>query len=133
MLAAALQVLGALLKEKAAHSAGTLLSWALQRPQLIDMDLIGTAGLAATPTGLFFHSTHFLILAAQRMVHVGDASSSSSSNIGTYAAAMTQQLEQSGAGRQQCVALQLFSCETSAYKGCCSLNPAIVRITITCS
>jgi hypothetical protein len=110
MLAVALQVLGVLLKEKAAHSAGTLLSWALQRPQLIDMDLIGTAGLAATPTGLFFHSTHFLILAAQRMVHVGDArSSSSSSNIGTYAAAMTQQLEQSGAGRQQCVALQLSS------------------------
>jgi hypothetical protein len=36
----ALQVLGAVLRHQAVRSAGTLLAWTLQRPQLIDMELL---------------------------------------------------------------------------------------------
>jgi hypothetical protein len=92
------QLLGVLLQEKVAFSAGALLSWVLQRPELLNISLIGTAGWSRTLTGPFYRSAHLVTLAATKICCMAQAtSSSSSSSMGTYAAAMTQQLEQSGA------------------------------------
>jgi hypothetical protein len=94
------QVLGAVLRQKAAHSAGTLLMWSLQRPQLLDLDRAQGIPAARTVAGLLNRSSNCVGLMAETFVNANSArsnSSSSSSSIGTYAAAMTQQLEQSGA------------------------------------
>jgi hypothetical protein len=91
-------VLGVVLRHKAAHSAGTLLMWALQRPQLIDMDHAEEppAGIPATLTGLLYQSSSCLGWLAVTFAQANSYSSSNGKIIGTYAAAMTQQLEQSG-------------------------------------
>jgi hypothetical protein len=87
------QVLGVLLRHKAAYSAGTLLMWTLQRPQLIDMDFSELSTIA----GLMYQSSYCVtVLAVAFNAATRDNSSNSSRSIGTYAAAMTQQLEQSG-------------------------------------
>jgi hypothetical protein len=85
-----LQVLS-VLRHKAAHSAGTLLMWVLQRPQLIDMDQA-----RGTLAEMLYRSSYCLGLLAVAVKKAHSVSSSSNS-IGTHAAAMTQQLEQSGA------------------------------------
>jgi hypothetical protein len=92
-------VLGVLLRHKAARNAGTLLMWALQRPQLIDMDQEPAGTPRGTPSArtlaglLFLRSSSCVGVMAEAFT---SANSVSSSSIGTYAAAMTQ-LEQSGA------------------------------------
>jgi hypothetical protein len=86
------QVLGVLLRHKAAYSAGTLLMWTLQRPQLIDMDYSELSSLA----GLMYQSSYCVTVLAVAFNAATRDNSSSSRSIGTYAAAMTQQLEQSG-------------------------------------
>jgi hypothetical protein len=96
-----LQVLGVVLRHKAAFSAGTLLMWALQRPELIDMGHADSAeasqGTTRTLTGLLLQSSRCLELMAVVFVHMHiDPVSSRSTTIGRYAAAMSQQLEQSG-------------------------------------
>jgi hypothetical protein len=94
-----LSVLGVLLRNKAARNAGTLLMWALQQPQLIDMDhaQLPPPDTPRTLAGLLYHSSWCLGTLAAAFANTNSVSSSSSSNsIGTYAAAMTQQLEQSG-------------------------------------
>jgi hypothetical protein len=91
------QVLGAVLRQKAAHSAGILLMWSLQRPQLLDVDRAQGTPAARTVAGLLNRSSNCVGLMAETFVNANSVSSSSSSSIGTYAAAMTQQLEQSGA------------------------------------
>jgi hypothetical protein len=85
------------LRYKAAHSAGTLLMWALQRPQLIDMDQAQVPGQDSTRTlaGLLQRSSLCLGCLTEAVTTAHSVSSSSNS-IGTYAAAMTQQLKQSG-------------------------------------
>jgi hypothetical protein len=94
-------VLGVVLRHKAARSAGTLLMWALQRPQLIDMDHAqAPAGTPLTPAQLLYQSSCCLGMLSVAMAEAHSVSSSSSSSsgnsIGTYAAAITQQLEQAG-------------------------------------
>jgi hypothetical protein len=86
-------VLGVVLRHKAARSAGTLLMWALQRPQLINLDhaQVPPPDTPRTLAGLLYHSSYCLGLMAVALTTLN-----SSSSIGTYAAAMTQQLEQSG-------------------------------------
>uniref|UniRef100_A0A383WDM2 MYND-type domain-containing protein n=1 Tax=Tetradesmus obliquus TaxID=3088 RepID=A0A383WDM2_TETOB len=90
-------------------SAGTLLTWVLQRPELITTDrptVPGSRLLAA----LYHESHRCLAMTVIAIVGVGRSGSSSSSSsssssvvvveaagsVGTLAAAMTQQLEQSG-------------------------------------
>jgi hypothetical protein len=92
------------MRHKAVHSAGTLLMWTLQRPQLIDIDdaqAPPSPGNPATLGGLLYQSSYCLALLAVVFAEANDDSSSSNSSgrsrsIGTFAAAMTQQLEHSG-------------------------------------
>jgi hypothetical protein len=89
-----------MLRHKAAHSAGTLLMWALQRPQLIDMDhaYYPPPDIPRTLAGLLYHSSHCIGSLTATFSNAYSVSNRSINNsIGTYAAAMTLQLEQSGA------------------------------------
>ncbi|WIA22392.1 hypothetical protein OEZ85_004699 [Tetradesmus obliquus] len=104
------QVLGAVLRCKAVASAGSMLAWVLQRPELIDADQLTAPSKECkrSLTGLFLHSQQCLTLTARGIAGLGCSSSSSSSSsssggggggsgsVGTLAAAMTQQMQQSG-------------------------------------
>jgi hypothetical protein len=70
--------------------------WALQRPRLIDMDPaeVSTPDTPRTLAGLLCHSSQCLRMFVVAFTKAD--SDGSSNSIGTYAAAMTQQLEQSG-------------------------------------
>jgi hypothetical protein len=96
-----LQVLGVVLRLKAAFSAGMLLAWVLQRPELIDLSHTEPpSGTTHTLVELFYESSRCLIVMAVVLVYTDQDRSrdtGSTTSIGTFAAAMTQQLEQSGA------------------------------------
>jgi hypothetical protein len=93
-----LQVLGALLRHQAVRSAGTLLAWTLQRPELIDQDLLEQRDSRVSRTlSALWHSSHQCLgLTAFAVAGLVHNSSSGRGNVGTLAAAMTQQLGQSG-------------------------------------
>jgi hypothetical protein len=115
----ALQVLGALLRHQVVRSAGTLLAWTLQRPELIDADQLPTLGVrfSRTLTALSCHSRHCLGRVAVGVVRMDEGSSSSSAgsgSVGTLAAAMTQQLEQSGEKQAQLHA-HVRSCDSTHW------------------
>uniref|UniRef100_A0A383VUM1 MYND-type domain-containing protein n=1 Tax=Tetradesmus obliquus TaxID=3088 RepID=A0A383VUM1_TETOB len=86
---------------QAVRSAGSLFVWALQRPDLIDPDQLEapSRNFLRTLSGLFCHSYQTLADIAVAVLKTGSSSSSGGGggrSVGMLAAAMTQQLEQSG-------------------------------------
>jgi hypothetical protein len=118
-------VLGVVLRHKAAHAAGTLLMWTLQRPQLINMDHAQGIPSVRTLAGLLYRSSECVVFLAESFVKADSASSSNS--IGTYAAAMTQQLEQSGA-RHTCMHWAAAAVPCSAVLPCLSVAALNVKL-----
>ncbi|WIA14487.1 hypothetical protein OEZ85_003009 [Tetradesmus obliquus] len=82
------QVLGAVLRQQAVRNAGRLMTWTLQRPDLVDPDQFEDPKptLMRSIAGLFRHSSRILGLTLTGLIGLG-----ASSSVAILAAAMTQQ------------------------------------------
>jgi hypothetical protein len=101
------RMLGIILRRKAARNVGTLFAWVQQRPQQLQLctleDMVDAGREHELPAAeaLWFYSSHCLTLMGLAVAQVQEMARARCS-AGTLAAAMLQQLDQSGGQQRAC-------------------------------